>query len=522
MILRTLFLKCGTLIESEIRRDVPQHVTAVTLKPSISGLRDSIQFVSKTSSTAPNGDNMPTSSSCEDFDPPLYKVTSPQCNYYAVRIPLLKAGLRRVHEHEEVDCNVIWTRPVKPMKVIEETAKRLELKKPETPEEDMALARDLHINMLERRNRPVYESQRINHFPGSYLELGCKVGMQRNIARMQQRYPKSTFQIAPRTWNIPEETERFLFDVSNGGMLESLIVKPSRGSCGRGIFVTTPTDERLRSILKGTSPYVIQEYIQNPLLIHNLKFDMRIYVAVTSYDPLVVYRFQEGLVRFAAEEYPQAPLTNRFAQLTNFSVGRHYTKYLSNMLSEVTPVAPEDIPSNLRPNLKWTFAQLKEYFSSVNIDSKKVWNDIDDVIVKMLLCSREKMLHHLKVESPAFSRSSFELYGFDVLLDDTLRPWLLEVNVSPSLESSSKMDYETKTSVVTDLMNMLLLKPYLTNEDELKTTQGMLSRVRDEYHYRGGYERIFPEVNRVDSCGMFLGKESVHDENLWRSLVCKR
>lgn len=44
----------------------------------------------------------------------------------------------------------------------------------------------------------------------------------------------------------------------------------------------------------------------------------------------------------------------------------------------------------------------------------------------------------------------FEIYGFDVILDAKLKPWLLEVNVSPSLSSSSLLDKQIKTLLLSD------------------------------------------------------------------------
>ena len=48
---------------------------------------------------------------------------------------------------------------------------------------------------------------------------------------------------------------------------------------------------------------VVAKYIDNPLLVNGHKWDLRLYVSVTSYDPLVIYLYEEGLVRFATVRY---------------------------------------------------------------------------------------------------------------------------------------------------------------------------------------------------------------------------
>ena len=75
-------------------------------------------------------------------------------------------------------------------------------------------------------------------------------------------------------------------------------MKPANLSRGRGIYLI---DDITEVNVDDTS--VISKYITNPLLINGHKFDLRIYVAVTSFDPLRIYVYKEGLARFASEEY---------------------------------------------------------------------------------------------------------------------------------------------------------------------------------------------------------------------------
>jgi tubulin polyglutamylase TTLL4 len=66
-------------------------------------------------------------------------------------------------------------------------------------------------------------------------------------------------------------------------------------------------------------------YLSNPHLINELKYDLRIYVLVSSYDPLRIYIFEEGLTRFATEKYSTSmkELSKRYVHLTNYSVNKH-------------------------------------------------------------------------------------------------------------------------------------------------------------------------------------------------------
>jgi len=53
------------------------------------------------------------------------------------------------------------------------------------------------------------------------------------------------------------------------------------------------------------------------------------------------------------------------------------------------------------------------------------------------------------------SQCCFELYGFDIMLDSDLKPWLLEVNISPSFSSSSPFDKTVKTKLACDFLTLV-------------------------------------------------------------------
>ena len=73
------------------------------------------------------------------------------------------------------------------------------------------------------------------------------------------------------------------------------------------------------------SNYVVSEYISNPLLLNGYKFDMRIYVALTSINPLRIYMYEEGLARFATCKYNNNSVSgskSKYMHLTNYSINK--------------------------------------------------------------------------------------------------------------------------------------------------------------------------------------------------------
>ena len=102
------------------------------------------------------------------------------------------------------------------------------------------------------------------------------------------------FEIAPTTYILPEDYKRWCADREINNFKSMYIMKPAASSCGRGIKVIGK-----RTHVNKRSGYIVSKYVSKPHLIRGFKYDLRVYVLVTSFEPLKIYIFKEGLVRLA-------------------------------------------------------------------------------------------------------------------------------------------------------------------------------------------------------------------------------
>ena len=110
----------------------------------------------------------------------------------------------------------------------------------------------------------------------------------------------------------------------------------------------------------------------------------------------------------------------------------------------------------------------------MGVDYNSVFTGIKDVIIKTVLSAEQTIL---QCNGGSKGKSScFEIYGFDVLIDAKLRPWLLEVNVSPSLSSSSPMDKQIKTLLLSDSLYLVGFR--LLDRKKLEMDKAMTEKQR--------------------------------------------
>ncbi|XP_071210434.1 pneumococcal serine-rich repeat protein-like isoform X3 [Salvelinus alpinus] len=285
--------------------------------------------------------------------------------------------------------------------------------------------------------KAIREYQKLNHFPGSF-QIGRKDRLWRNLSKMQAQFGKREFSFFPRSFVLPQDIKLLRKAWEDSGSRQKWIIKPPASARGIGIQVIHKWSQ-----MPCKRPLLVQKYLHKPYLISGNKFDLRIYVYVTSYDPLRVYIFQDGLVRFASCKYSSSmkSLGNKFMHLTNYSVNKKNSDYQSNDSDKACQ------------GHKWALKALWHYLGCKGVNTTLIWEKIKDIVMKTIIASDPYVntLVKLHLRSPY---SCHELFGFDIMLDENLKPWVLEVNISPSLHSNTALDVSIKGQMIRDVLNL--------------------------------------------------------------------
>ena len=277
---------------------------------------------------------------------------------------------------------------------------------------------------------------KVNRLPGT-LAICRKDKLWNNYKLLQTKYGDEVFNFLPQTFNIPEERKELRMAMA--GRKEVWIAKPTASSCGDGISLET----RFSQIKMGKSVLSVQKYISNPLLINGLKFDLRLYVLMTNIDPLTIYLYEDGIVRFATKQYSinKEDIDDKFIHLTNYSINKRNEDFEFNE-------APEELSGH-----KWSLKMLWRYLEGEKIDYAPIWEEIKDIIVKTILSGYNSMKTMFD-EDVSSDYNCYKLFGFDVMLDKSLKPWLLEVNNFPTLNHKS-LDRHVNESMITEILNIV-------------------------------------------------------------------
>lgn len=345
--------------------------------------------------------------------------------------------------------------------------------------------------------------QKVPHFRNNY-ELTTKNMLFRNM----KRHKRSLIQAGktkeaelcdcvPLIFELPSEYMMFVEEYrKNPGV--TWIVKPSRGSKGRGIFLfqklkdLSEWREQQKLLCEDQDKFwLIQRYIETPYLIGGRKFDMRIYVLVTSYSPLKVWMARDGFARISGSQYSLDCLQDNLVHLTNTAV-------------QITGNDPT------RQGCKWSLHKLRQFLTARH--GVFVVSAIFDKMARQIMTSLASVQSSIMQ-----SKHSFELYGYDIIFDEELTSWLLEVNASPTLVPTSLEDYQLKYNLLEDVLHILDYEHKLSGK-ELRVG-GFDLMWNDGPVYKPAMQNI--QTSDEKELNSFLGCLNDRDEHLKQLNIIK-
>lgn len=210
------------------------------------------------------------------------------------------------------------------------------------------------------------------------------------------------------------------------------------------------------------------------MIYKGFKFDLRIYVLVAGCNPLRIYIYEDGLVRLAAEKYERVNKENKdnkFKHLTNYAVSKQHSSFF---IGQGNNPNPSQSSQTLDSGHKLSLESFLQTLSSQGFRTDLTWSSIKKLALFTILSIQPMLQHAFNVSYPddPFHQACFEVLGLDVLLDDCLKPHLLEVNHSPSLGVDSSVDGRVKENLVRDTLNLLGLCPQTRSSlHNLRATQ---------------------------------------------------
>ncbi len=240
-------------------------------------------------------------------------------------------------------------------------------------------------------------------------------------------------------------------------------------------FKKTHPEHKFKKKIYKSSNILIQKYLDNPLLYYGRKFDIRCFVLVDHC--LNVYMCREGHLKACSESY-SLDNNNQFCHITNYSLQKHsenFSKY--EYANEIS------------------YKQFIECLNKSGKDEtvfKQIINRMKELIEISMNCVGNRLRTHKK-------SLSFQIFGYDFIIDQNYKPWILEINYNPGLQISSKVIENIVPRMIDDAFRITIDSIFETvYSDECVDKEN--NKYISPYHVEGytDDENIFEFICNID------------------------
>ncbi|XP_030381887.1 tubulin polyglutamylase TTLL4 [Scaptodrosophila lebanonensis] len=318
-------------------------------------------------------------------------------------------------------------------------------------------------------------NQLVNHFPGCGY-LTNKVDLSTNTKRL-------TF--LPQAFRLPEQSELFLQYARS--FPDKLFVQKHNEH--RGIKI-----KAFRDVELNMSDSFVQEFLQNPFLVDGYKFDIGVYVVITSVNPLRAYIYTgDVLFRYCPKKYHPFDAED----INKYIVGDDY-------------LPTWEVPS-LRKYYTNFGASMRDAFEAYvrdqSMDPAGIWLQVEHILRTTI---QEKEKDIFDTFRSYKTHNFFELMRFDFFIDANLNVYLMEANMSPNLSSAHfKSNSILYNQVLYSVFSLVGIRP-VSSHDYTNFMSAEVNDITDDKNLATG----------LNKCAKYKCDKSCNQENCNLCLPC--